>query len=146
MIKSKAYARITEIGEKHDVDVKDQLMKLAMEDSVPESVIRFIEEYDKKDGINPRKRLNPELRETLREKKLYKTLCESDNDVEQAKAVSSFLTHILIEFDIHPDLISEIREIVDFDLILDNLLYYFTDGDIHSVYEASNYIQDLLND
>lgn len=144
MIKSKAYARVTEIGDKYGIDVKDKLMTLAMYDEIPEDIIRFIEKYNKEDGLESFATLDSELKEVLKSKKLYFTLKTSSNPLELAKAISSFLTHILIEYSNNPSEIPNIQKSVDFELIIDSLLYYLNELDTTGVEEASSYIVDLL--
>lgn len=145
MIKAKAYSRISEIGDKHGVDVTEYLTQLAMNDSVPDSVMKFISEYDKKDGIKSESPLSKEFCETIKSKQLYKTLSTETDPLELAKALSSFITHILIEYKVKPMEINELRSAIDFEMLVDSLLYYLTDLDVNSVHEAASYVLDLLD-
>ena len=144
MLKSQAYSRVSEIGDKYGIDVSDKLVKLALNEIVPSDVLNFIAEYDQKDGSEPTNQLSDEFKETIKTKKLYDSLYSDDYN-ERAKAVSSFITHVLIDFKVHPDYSDELRKSIDFDLIFDGLLYYTTESDHQAITTVSNYIKDLLN-
>ena len=136
MEKSKAYSKVVEIGEKENIDIKEYLLDLAMNDRVTPKVLNF---------IHGSKSLDDELKDILKSKPLYKTLMTLDDDIELAKAVSSFITHILIEYKNNPENIDSLRKIIEIEEILDGLSNYLIDSDVESLYDIVNYLKDLLN-
>lgn len=136
MNKSEAYSKVVEIGESQNINVQEYLVDLAMNHTVTPKVLSFI--YSDKTP------LDEELKETLKSKTLYKTLTRSDDDIELAKAVSSFITHVLIEYKNNPEKIKMIQECIEFEDIMMDLSRYMTESDVDSLMCTVEYIRSLL--
>lgn len=91
--KNSAYAQLTTIKEKYNVDVSRYMREVAMTNSVPASTIIFINKYIPLDQLYTYNKIH----ENRRKNPLYKNLVnESLPDAEKAIALSSFVTQVMI--------------------------------------------------
>lgn len=134
MKKSEAYSRLFELNDQ-GVDVAVPIAELAKSTSVPESVMSFLSEYDK---------FNLEFISQLTTKKFYKNIVESTDPIEQAKGLSSFITHLLIEIQNVPESKELILHSIDVVSIMDNLKEFIVSNDTTKLTESVDYVRVLL--
>lgn len=90
MTKEEAYQKLFEINKTKNTDISEQIKELAVSSEVPKSVVSFITESSSIDI--------PPFVENLKSKRFYKTfLNEKCSEIDKAKALSSLITHTLIE-------------------------------------------------
>lgn len=138
MRREKAYSKLADIRDRKGIDVREQLLKIAMsEDDVPDDVVYF---------INSQSDLDPEFIKVLKSKRLYSTLMNTDKPAVMAKALNSFITHVLIEFERSPEMEENIRENIDLDEILHAIREYVIRGNVDYLINTTEYVRDLLSD
>ena len=136
MLKGTAYSKLAKIRDTRGIDVQDYILKLAINDRVPADVVEFISSQSK---------LDPEFVKVLRDKRLYSTLKKADEPVEIAKALNSFITHILIEFGNNPEIEENLRENIDLDEILHAIREYLIKGNPDYLEDTAGYVLSLLD-
>lgn len=136
MEKSDAYMKLFKLQENgHNISKYIEL--LAKSDEVPAEVLNYLESFTNK--VTSTKYLSE-----LKTKKFYKTIMESDNIYEQAKGLSSFVTHTLIELSNHPEVRLAISESVDIKLINDSLTNFMNSGKADYISESIKYVKSVL--
>ena len=137
MTRTEAFKELFELESK-GVNIDLMIEEMAISEGVPESVEMFLSTI----------RNYPLFIEKLQTKQFYKVITNKDNlsVVEQAKALSSLVTHTLIEFEnIDKDNILGISNSVYIDEVLKALESYMLEGDESKVIEISGKLKDLFN-
>lgn len=135
MNKSQAYSKLFELSNS-GIDITEPINQLAVSESVPNSVLSFLSSYDKF-GI--------EFIEKLKSKKFYKSVTESTDIGDQAKGLSSLITHLIIEIESNPSSRAQVLECIDTDKLIEGIRSYFTD-DSSNLTESISYIKSLFKE
>jgi hypothetical protein len=134
MTKEEAYSKLFELSN-NGIDINEQITELAISNEVPESVINF---------LNDQSSNYLEFLDDLRDKKFYKTLTESSDPMELSKALSSMITHTLIEMQNHPDKKSVIKNNLNIAEILESLNDYILNNNEEKLMTTVRSITKLL--
>ena len=143
--KSRAYAMLTEIREKHDISVSPYIHKVAENDTVPYEVLVFINKYEPL----PQLEVYNHIYNNRKRNPLYKNLINENLCVEErAVALSSLLTQTLIttKFSVRNKKLEEVKEYADLmnlDMVTEALMQY-VNGDDTLLNEVFMYIRDVL--
>lgn len=133
MTKQEAYKILFNLEDK-GIDTSEYIDDLAINKNVSNKVISFINSFnDKKlDFLN-----------NLKSKKFYKNLQKENLTInEKAKTLSSFVTHVLIEKEINPDVD---LNLLDIEKINESLTNYIKDNNEKEVNDSFNYIKSLID-
>ena len=134
MKKSDAYIKLFKLQE-NGQNISSYIEMLAKSDNVPFEVLNFLE------GVGS---VDTSYLSDLKTKKFYKTIMESDNVFEQAKGLSSFVTHTLIEISNNPDSRKIISESIDIKQINDSLSNFVRSGNSSYIVESVDYVKTIL--
>ena len=135
MKKEEAYSRLFSL-EQSGEDITPYLKMLAVSESVPEEVLSFI--------ANGGSERNVSFLENLKEKKFYRNIMdESLPPLEQAKALSSLVTHTLIECGNTEEPIETLSSSLGLAGVM-NALSSYMNGDEEKVKESCRSIRQIL--
>ena len=135
MKKEEAYSRLFQL-EQLGEDIRSYLKMLAVNESVPEEVLLFL--------ANGGEKGSSEFLKNLSEKKFYKNIMnENLPTIEQAKALSSLVTHTLIECGNTGESIEDLSRSVNLPGAIDALSSYLL-GDEEKVRESCRSIRKIL--
>lgn len=124
--------------EKQGINIDLKIEEMAISEGVPESIEIFISTIKN----------YPKFIDKLKMKQFYKVITTKENlpVVEQAKALSSLVTHTLIEFEnIDKDNILGLSSSVYLDEVFEALEEYMLDGNENKVIEVTEKLKDLFN-
>ena len=135
MNKAEAYTEVINIGESKGIDVKEYILDLATHKEVSERVLDFIS--------SSHKETCSVFIENVKKKPLYKEFSkDSLSALDKAKAVSSFITHALIERTLDENFDQDSS--INFGMILDDLKAYMVNDDTTALDETVDYIKCIL--
>lgn len=126
------------ILEKQGINIDSKIEEMAVSKEVPESIEIFISTIKN----------YPIFIDKLKMKQFYKVITTKENlpVVEQAKALSSLVTHTLIEFEnIDKDNILGLSSSVYLDEVFEALEMYMLDGDESKIIEVTEKLRNLFN-
>ena len=137
MTRTEAFKELFSLESK-GINIDSMIEEMALSKEVPESVEIFLSTIKN----------YPIFIEKLQNKQFYKVITRGENlsVVEQAKALSSLITHTLIEFEgIDKNNILGLSNSVYIDEVLDALGGYMLGGDESGIIEVTNKLRDLFN-
>lgn len=143
--KGRAYALLTEIKEKNNINVSPYIHRVAQSDDVPYDVLVFINRY----SPIPQLEVYNHIYENRKRNPLYKNLVNENLSVEErAIALSSLLTQTLIQtkFSVRDKKTEEVKEYADLmnlDMVTEALMQY-VNGDDKLLNETFLDIRDVL--
>jgi hypothetical protein len=124
--KNTAYARLTDIKEKYNINVSPYIHKVAESNDVPYDVLIFINKYES----IPQLEVYNHIYNNRKKNPLYKNLVNENLPIEEkAIALSSLLTQTLIttKFSVREnkhDEVKEYSELMNLDKVTESLMEY----------------------
>lgn len=137
MTREDAFKSLFEL-ERKGINIDSMIEEMAITKEVPESIEEFISTLKN----------YPIFIEKLQNKQFYKIItCKEDlSVVEQAKALSSLVTHTLIEFEkIDKNNIAGLSNSVYIDEVLNALNEYMLEGEESGIIKITNKLRSLFN-
>lgn len=120
------------------IDIERHIRSLAISAEVPSSVEDFIASGGKEENKN--------FLSSLKEKKFYKTIMdESAAPTEQAKALSSLVTHTLIEHGNTGVSAKTLSKPIRASKVMESLSSFLNEGDSSRVKESCQKLRDMFN-
>ncbi len=143
MDKFKCYHYLLEIKKTKDIDITEQVKKIAGKEEVPLSVVKFINEYYPQQQITTLEHIHSKRHKNP----LYKNLVNENLNVEdKAIALSSLLTQTMIGLkNIDEDIKQDYYKTMMTEEILDAINSYST-GNIDKLLEVSNNIRNKIKE
>lgn len=136
MNKVEAYKELFKM-EKQGFNIDNILKELATSKRVTEDILFKMNQL----------KTYPVFLKQLKEKKFFKNILDDSlDDIEKAKALSSLVTHTLIEFqNIEESEIKNLSEAVYIDEVLEALNLYMTEGNSNKLNEVRDKLVVLFN-